>query len=95
METDLVPGKYQLTESDNFDNFMGALGVGYLVRSDAPARLKLFSYDWKYVLKKRSAWSHCRNVYVWGDDKEICDFGRFGRHESYWWVIYDLFFPID
>ena len=42
METDLVPGKYQLTESDNFDNFMGALGVGYLVRSDAPARLKLF-----------------------------------------------------
>ena len=30
--TDLVPGKYQLTESDNFDNFMGALGVGYLVR---------------------------------------------------------------
>ena len=32
METDLVPGKYQLTESENFDNFMGALGVGYLVR---------------------------------------------------------------
>merc|ERR1712165_407923 len=32
METDLVPGQYQLTESDNFDKFMGALGVGYLVR---------------------------------------------------------------
>ena len=32
MATDLVPGKYQLTESENFDNFMGALGVGYLVR---------------------------------------------------------------
>merc|ERR1712062_835897 len=32
METVLVPGKYQLTESENFDNFMGALGVGYLVR---------------------------------------------------------------
>ena len=32
METDLVPGKYQLTDSENFDQFMGALGVGYLVR---------------------------------------------------------------
>ena len=32
MSTDLVPGKYQLTESENFDKFMGALGVGYLVR---------------------------------------------------------------
>merc|ERR1712066_9744 len=32
METDLVAGKYQLTESENFDKFMGALGVGYLVR---------------------------------------------------------------
>ena len=32
MSTDLVPGKYQLTDSENFDRFMGALGVGYLVR---------------------------------------------------------------
>ena len=32
MATDLVPGKYQLTDSENFDKFMGALGVGYLVR---------------------------------------------------------------
>ena len=32
METDLVPGQYQLTDSENFDKFMGALGVGYLVR---------------------------------------------------------------
>ena len=32
MATDLVAGKYQLTESQNFDTFMGALGVGYLVR---------------------------------------------------------------
>ena len=31
-DTNLVPGKWQLTESDNFDNFMGALGVGYLTR---------------------------------------------------------------
>merc|ERR1739848_837125 len=32
MATDLIAGKYQLTDSDNFDKFMGALGVGYLVR---------------------------------------------------------------
>ena len=32
MATDLVPGKWQLTESDNFENFMAALGIGYLTR---------------------------------------------------------------
>ena len=32
MSTDLVPGKYQLTESDNFENFMARLGIGYLTR---------------------------------------------------------------
>ena len=32
MSTDLVPGKYQLTESENFENFMAALGIGYLTR---------------------------------------------------------------
>ena len=30
--TDLVPGKWQLTESDNFEAFMAALGIGYLTR---------------------------------------------------------------
>ena len=30
--TDLVPGKWQLTESENFEAFMGALGIGYLTR---------------------------------------------------------------
>ena len=29
---DYVPGKYQLTESDNFEGFMQRLGVGYLTR---------------------------------------------------------------
>ena len=32
MSIDLVPGKYQLTESDNFENFMARLGIGYLTR---------------------------------------------------------------
>ena len=50
METDLVPGKYQLTESDNFDNFMGALGVSYLVRSEAP-EVENISNDGKYFRK--------------------------------------------
>ncbi|XP_023339872.1 myelin P2 protein [Eurytemora carolleeae] len=30
--TDLVCGKFQLTESKNFEEFMQALGVGYLTR---------------------------------------------------------------
>ena len=50
METDLVPGKYQLTESDNFDNFMGALGVSYLVRSEDP-EVENISNDGKYFRK--------------------------------------------
>ena len=32
MSTDLVPGKWQLTESENFENFMAALGIGYVTR---------------------------------------------------------------
>ncbi len=27
-----IPGRWQLTQSDNFDAFMSALGVGYLTR---------------------------------------------------------------
>lgn len=27
-----IPGKYQMTTSENFDAFMAALGVGYLTR---------------------------------------------------------------
>ena len=29
---DLVPGKYQMVQSENFDGFMAALGVGFLTR---------------------------------------------------------------
>jgi len=32
MATDLVQGKWQLTESENFEAFMGALGIGYVTR---------------------------------------------------------------
>ena len=32
MSTDLVPGKWQLTESENFEAFMAALGIGYVTR---------------------------------------------------------------
>ena len=28
----LIPGAWQMTESDNFDAFMSALGVSYMVR---------------------------------------------------------------
>ena len=29
---ELVPGKYQMTQSENFDGFMACLGVGYITR---------------------------------------------------------------
>ena len=29
---ELVPGKYQMTQSENFDGFMERLGVGYITR---------------------------------------------------------------
>ncbi len=32
MSSSDIPGKWQLTQSDNFDTFMSALGVGYLTR---------------------------------------------------------------
>ncbi len=32
MSTSDIPGKWQLKESENFDEFMSALGVSYLVR---------------------------------------------------------------
>jgi hypothetical protein len=30
--SEIVPGKYQMTDSENFDAFMGRLGVGYVTR---------------------------------------------------------------
>ncbi len=32
MATDKVPGKWQMTSSENFDAFMSALGIGYVTR---------------------------------------------------------------
>ena len=28
----IIPGKWQMTESENFDKFMAAVGVSYVVR---------------------------------------------------------------
>ncbi len=32
MSIDDIPGKWQLVDSNNFDEFMSVLGVGYLTR---------------------------------------------------------------
>ena len=49
---DLVPGKYQMVQSKNFDGFMAAIGVGFLTR-----KLGNQSYPMVTVEKEEDSYS--------------------------------------
>lgn len=58
MATDNIPGKWQMTESENFDAFMERVGVGYIVRKLGNASKPLVTITKdngdKFTLKQES-----------------------------------------
>ena len=70
--SDIIPGKYQMTDSENFDTFMAALGVGYLTRKLGNASKPLITIDElekksKYSLKQESLVKTTTTVFKLGE----------------------------